>query len=154
MAHMNQPNYNYVCIKSAKYIVKNEDNKFTERWFYKGDKVAIKGFYGYFALAQEYQQPSWHLLSEDKVAILDDSQVYYECDSDYYGDYVYFPRDTIRSFRPIIHKHYVTKAFKTDKEMNEWLINIPTESIKDIKINDKIGSKTFLVIYIDKGDDE
>lgn len=142
---MEEPNY--VCLLGGIYCGKDNKGKFIERHISCEDKVYLE--FNYCFTNMDYNNPCdiRPLRINRNVSNV---EKFCKCVTDDGGTEIYFKQENIlHSFRPIIHKHLVTIAFDTVKKMNEWLIDKPVNSIKDIKI----GHKAFLVIYIDNGDD-
>lgn len=141
---MKEPNY--VCIKGGNYCGRADNGKPTDRFISGGEKVHLDFNLGFICM--NYAEPCElrpHYVDKDVQC-----DRFCECDIKDKG-HIYLPQENIlNSFRPIIHKHIATAAFETVEKMNEWLIDKPVNSIKDIKI----GSKAFLVMYIDNGDDD
>lgn len=142
---MEEPNY--VCISGGIYCAKDTKGKFIERHISCGDKVYLK--FNYCFANMDYNNPCdiRPLHINGNVSYV---EKFCKCITDDGGTEVYIRQENIlHNFRPIIHKHFVTITFDTVKKMNDWLIDKPVNSIKDIKI----GHKVFLVMYIDNGDD-
>lgn len=138
-------NVNYICINSGNYLGRDNKGKFIEQYISCGDKVYLEfnlefvNGYNPCVIRPHHINDNFSYIEKFCRCVIDDS-----------GTEIYLKQENIlKSFRPIIHKHIATVVFKTVEEMNKWLINKPVNSIKDIKI----CHKTFLVMYIDNGDD-
>ncbi len=138
-------NVNYICINSGNYLGRNDEGKFIERYISCGDKVYLEFNLG-FVTDNNLCNVRPHCINGD----FSYAEKFCRCVIDDSGTEIYLKQENIlNSFRPIVHKHIATVVFKTVDEMNKWLIDKPVNSIKDIKI----CHKTFLVMYIDNGDD-
>ena len=140
-------NVNYICINGGKYLGRDDKGKFIERYISCGNKVYLEFNLGFVNIDNDNPcnlRP--HHINDDFSYV----EKFCRCVIDDCGTEIYLKQENIlNSFRPIIHKHIATVVFKTVEEMNKWLIDKPVNSIKDIKI----GRKTFLVMYIDSGDE-
>lgn len=137
---------NYVCTKSGKYMIKDDKGKTIEHFFHLGDKVYLESAFIYCMDANcKPSSARWR-----KININMTEEYYYEYDEDYWGEYKYIDKTTVKNlFRPINHKHLETKEFEDVKSMNEFLLNLPIDNLKDVKMNDN----KYLVIFINKEDD-
>lgn len=140
---MEEPNY--VCIKGGNYCGRDNKGKLTEMFISSGEKVCLDFDLGFVCM--NYKEPC-----ELRPYYVDKNfqgDRFCECTVKDKGHIYLLQENILNSFRPIIHKHLATVAFEKVEEMNNWLIDKPVNSIKDIKV----GPKAFLVMYIDNGDD-
>ena len=141
-------NMNYICINSGNYLGMDNKGKFIKQYISCKTKVYLEFNFGFVNINNDNPcnlRP--HHINGDFPYYV---EKFCRCVIDDSGTEIYLKQENIlNSFRPIIHKHIATVVFKTVEEMNKWLIDKPVNSIKDIKI----GRKTFIVMYIDNGDD-
>lgn len=140
---MEEPNY--VCMNGGNYHGRDYEEKPTEMFISGGEKVHLDFNLGFINM--DYREPCKlrpHYVGKDVQC-----DRFCKCGTGDKGDIYLLQENIFNSFRPIIHKHIATVAFEKVEEMNNWLIDKPVNSIKDIKV----GPKAFLVMYIDNGDD-
>lgn len=140
---MKEPNY--ICMNGGNYQGRDDNGKLIAMFISGGEKVHLDFNLAFICMNhKDLCELRPHYVSEDTQY-----DKFCECDIEDKG-HIYLPQENILNwFRPIIHKHLATVAFEKVEEMNNWLIDKPVNSVKDIKI----GHKAFLVMYIDNGDD-
>lgn len=141
---MEEPNY--ICIKGGTYCGRADNGKPTEMFISGGGKVHLDFNLGFISM--NYGDPCElrpHYVSKDTQC-----DKFCACTVENRG-HIYLPQENIFNlFRPIIHKHLAAKLCKNVDDLNEFLKTLPINSLKDVK-----DCKTsWLVIYVDKGDDK
>ena len=137
-------NVNYVCTNGGRYEGYNENGERFSLLINIGDIVKID-----FDLTPHDPYACGSIISSQKLSGY--------CNGDMYAricterSVIYIKQDNIyKHFRPIVHKHLAAKLCKNVDDLNEFLKTLPIDSLKDVK-----DCKTsWLVIYVDKGDDK
>lgn len=135
---------NYICIIGGRYEGYNENGERFSLPISSGDKVKIDFnltlYNPYIGGSRICFQRLGDNYNGDKYARICTER-----------STVYIKQDNIdKCFRPIIPKHFAVKLCENVDELNEFLKTLSIDSLKDVK-----DCKTsWLVIYVDKGDDK
>lgn len=141
----------YICTKGGKYIVRKEDGRVDEHFFYENDVIGCDG-HKYFSLPDwdatqrnGYPTSRWTRFREGMN--INEERCWYELNTGYYGEYIYL-QNFERYFRPVVGKHKEVLEFKNEKVLNEWLLD------KDPSKVEKIGivKNKYSVVYLNDGD--
>ena len=139
---------NYVCMNGGRYCGRDDKGKLIEQFISRGNKVYLEFNFGFVNIDYENScemRPHYinsNIPNVEKFCrcVIDDDR----------GTVIYLKQENIlNSFRPIVHKHPAAKLCEDVDKLNEFLKTLPINSLRDVKD----CKKSWLVIYIDNGDD-